>query len=174
MADEKAKPVEEVKWWIDRGPVKEREKQTQLGRGIIDKWVYELLKDYSQEQAVKNVVDINTRILKDHSMAPGKWGYFSLGVGTYPAKRLDKIKSMLQLPPNAQGLLIDAGYSLRVLVTGEPAGERLLDINFTEVPSLDYWVGGELVEEKLFANLDDALKKLRGTLSRYVSLPETS
>lgn len=169
MADEKEKPVEEAKWWIDRGPVKEREKHTQLGRGIIEKWVYELLKDYHQEQAVRNVVDINPRILKEHPMVPGKWDYFSLGVGTYPAKRLDKIKSMLQLPPNARGLLIDAGYSLRVLVTGEPVGERLLDINFTEAPSLDYWVGGELVEEKLFGNLDDALKKIRGTLSRYLN-----
>src|ERR1043165_7730776 len=74
MADEKTTaPVEEVKWWIDRGPVKEREKQTGLDRGIIEKWTYELLKDYRQEQAVKNVVDINPRTLKDLSQAPLGW-----------------------------------------------------------------------------------------------------
>ena len=173
MAEEKDRPVEELKWWIDRGPVKEREKHTGLGAGIIEKWVYGLLKDYHQEQAVRNVVDINTRLLRDVSLKPGEWVYHSLGVGTYPVKRLNKIKGSLQLPPSARGLLIDAGYSLRVLITGEPAGERLLDINFTDAPSLDYWLGGELIEERLFSNVDEALKRLRGALSRYLNPPHT-
>lgn len=173
MAEEKAKPVEEAKWWIDRGPVKEREKQTGLGSGIIEKWVYELLKDYHQEQAVRNVVDINTRLLRDFPLKPDEWVYHSLGVGTYPVKQLNRIKSSLQLPPNARGLLIDAGYSVRVLITGEPVGERLLDINFTEAPSLDYWSGAELIEERLFSNVDEALKRLRGALSRYLNPPHT-
>jgi hypothetical protein len=168
MAEEKKPPAEEVKWWIDRGPVKEREKETQLGRGIIEKWVYELLKDYNQEKAVRNVADINTRILKERDLAPGQWTYDSLGIGTYPAKRLNKIKGMLRLPPGARGLLIDAGYSVRAMITGEPVGEKLLDINFTEAPSLDYWVGGELVEERLFNNLDEALRRLRGLIFRYL------
>lgn len=173
MAEEKAKPVEEVKWWIDRGPVKEREKQTGLGRGIIEKWVYELLKDYHQEQAVRNVVDINTRLLREVSLTPGEWVYHSLGVGNYPVKRLNRIKSSLPLLRNARGLMIDAGYSLRVLITGEPVGERLVDINFTEAPSLDYWSGGELIEERLFPNVDEALKRIRAALYRYLNPPET-
>lgn len=171
MADEKTTPVEEVKWWIDRGPVKEREKQTQLGRGIIEKWVCEMLKDYSQDQAVRNVVDINQRILNELSVSPGDWGYLSLGVGSYPASGLAKIKSSLQLPSYARALTIDAGYSVRVLITGEPIGERFVDINFTEAPSLDYWVGGELVEERLFSSVDDTLKKLRGSLASYIHPP---
>ena len=171
MPDEKKPPVEEVKWWIDRGPVKEREKQTQLGRGIIEKWVYEMLKDYSQERAVRNVVDINQRFLKEFPEAPGEWRHLSLAVGSYPEKGLEKIKSSLQLPPNAHALIIDAGYSVRVMITGDPIGERLVDINFTEAPSLDYWVGNELVEERLFSTVDDALKKIRGLLANYLNPP---
>ena len=171
MADEKTPPVEEVKWWIDRGPVKEREKETQLGRGIIEKWAYEMLKDYKQEQAVRNIVDINPRILKELSVPVGEWGYFSLGVGSYPANGLAKIKSSLPLPANGRGLIIDAGYSVRVLITGEPIGERLVDINFTEVPSLDYWMENELVEERLFFSVDDALKKIRSYLPDYINPP---
>ncbi len=171
MADEKTAPVEEAKWWIDRGPVKEREKETQLGRGIIEKWVYGMLKDYSQDQAVRNVVDINQRILKELSVSPGEWGYLSLGVGSYPANGLAKIKSSLQLPSHARALAIDAGYSVRVMITGEPIGERFVDINFTEAPSLDYWVGGELVEERLFSNIDETLKKLRASLDGYLNPP---
>ena len=164
MADEKTPPVEEVKWWIDRGPVKEREKSEALGRGIIEKWTYELLKDYKQEQAVRNVVDINPRILKDLAQAPLGWSYVSLGVGTYPDDKLDKIKKAFQLPADARALLIDAGYSVRLLITGEPVGEKLIDVNFTEGPSLDYWVNNELIEERLFPNLDVALKAMRSSL----------
>lgn len=172
MADEKTPPVEEVKWWIDRGPVKEREKEAQIGRGIIEKWVYRILKDYRQDQAVRNVVDINQRILKELSVPPGEWGHLSLGVGTYPANGLAKIKGSLQLPSHARALTIDAGYSVRVLITGEPIGERFVDINFTEAPSLDYWVGGELVEERLFSTVDDALKKIRPLLPDYLNPPK--
>jgi len=60
------------------------------------------------------------------------------------------------------------------LITGHPVGERLMDINFTEVPSLDYWVNGELVEERLFANFDEVLRKLRPGLDRYLSQPVLS
>lgn len=174
MADEKTPPVEEVKWWIDRGPVKEREKESLLGRGIIEKWAYEMLKDYRQEQAVRNVVDINPRIMKDLSLPLGEWSYVSLGVGSYPENGLAKIKSGLSLPVNSRGLLIDAGYSVRVLVTGESVGERVVDINFTEAPSLDYWVANELIEERLFSSLDDALKKLRGALAHYLNPPDST
>jgi hypothetical protein len=173
MADEKTNPpAEEVKWWIERGPVKEREKSEALGRGIIEKWTYELLKDYKQEQAVRNVVDINPRTLKDLSQAPLGWNYVSLGVGNYPAARLDKIKKALPLPSDARALIIDAGYSVRILITGEPVGEKLLDINFTEGPSVDYWVNNELIEERLFPNVDVTLKALRPALTNYFFRPK--
>ena len=110
MADEKTAPFEETKWWIDRGPVK-GEKPAAPIKGIIEKWAYELLKGYNQDQAAKNLVDINPRILK-LSVAPGEWGYFSLEVGSYPVERLAKIKNGLSLPPGARGLIVDAGYSV--------------------------------------------------------------
>ena len=57
MADEKNETLEESKWWIDRGPVKEREKPLAPVPGIIEKWAYELLRGYNQDQATKNLVD---------------------------------------------------------------------------------------------------------------------
>jgi hypothetical protein len=171
MADEKVAPTEEAKWWIDRGPVKEREKKNQLGRGVIEQWTYELLKDYRQEQAVRNVVDINPRFLKELSSAPLGWRYFSLEVGSYSTEKLASIKNSLRLPPDARALAIDAGYSLRVLMTGEPVGERVMDINFTEAPSLDTWIGGELIEERLFHNFQDALKRLGPLIHRFFNPP---
>ena len=169
MADEKKETVEEAKWWIERGPVKEREKKPPFGRGIIDQWVTELLKDYSQDQAVRNVVDMNQKLLQEVSTPAGEWTYLSLGIGTFPPKTLERIKGVLSLPSFAHGWIIDAGYSVRVLISGEPVGEKCVDINFTEAPSLDYWVRNELIEERLFNSVDDALKKLRGSVPRYLA-----
>ena len=175
MADEKTNPAaEEVKWWIERGPVRERKKKAEPNRGIIDRWAYELLKDYNQDQALKHVAGINERMLKNISVGPSEWDYLSLNVGNFPHGRLNRIKEALRLPQYARGLIIDAGYSVRALITGDPVGERLMDINFTAVPSLDYWVNGELVEERLFSNFDEVLRKLRPVLTRYLSQPALS
>ena len=174
MADEKAQAFEETKWWIDRGPVKEREKPPEAAKGIIEKWAYELLRNYNQDQAAKNLVDINPKILKELAVAPGEWGYFSLAVGVYPPEKLARIKSGLPLPAGARGIVIDAGYSVRVVMTSEPIGERYLDINFTEAPSLDYWVNGQLVEERVFSNAGEALNKIRPQLPRFLNPPKFS
>jgi hypothetical protein len=65
-------------------------------------------------------------------------------------------------------MIIDAGYSIRLVITGEPIGERYVDINFTDAPSLDYWVNGQLVEERVFSNLGEALKRIRSALPGYL------
>jgi hypothetical protein len=108
-------------------------------------------------------------MLKELSVAPGEWGYFSLEVGAYPTEKLTKIKNGLPLPRGARGLIIDAGYSVRIVITAEPPGERFVDINFTDAPALDYWVNGELVEERVFSNVGEALKRIRPDLPRYLN-----
>lgn len=168
MADEKTQAFEETKWWIDRGPVKEREKPAEPVKGIIEKWAYELLKNYNQDQAAKNLVDINSKILNGISLGPGEWGYYSLDVGKYPADKLARIKNSLPLPTGARGIVIDAGYSVRIIITSEPVGKRYVDINFTDSPSLDYWVNGQLIEERVYANVGEALKRIRPTLAEFL------
>jgi hypothetical protein len=59
-------------------------------------------------------------------------------------------------------------------MTSEPIGERYLDINFTEAPSLDYWVNGQLVEERVFSNAGEALNKIRPQLPRFLNPPKFS
>jgi hypothetical protein len=58
-----------------------------------------------------------------------------------------------------------------VIITGEPIGERYVDINFTESPSLDYWVNRQLVQERVYSNVGEALKRIRGDLPRYFTAP---
>jgi hypothetical protein len=171
MADEKDAQFEETKWWIDRGPVKEREKVAAPVNGIVEQWAIELLKGYNQDLAAKNLVDINSKILGALSVAAGEWAYYSLDVGTYPPDKLTRIKGSLPLPAGARAIVIDAGYSLRVVITGEPVGERYLDINFTDAPSLDYWVKGQLVHERLFSNIGEALRRIKPALPDYLKPP---
>jgi len=174
MAEEKTTAFEETKWWVDRGPVKEREKSAEPVKGIIEKWAYELLKNYNQDQAAKNLVDINAKLLGGLSVGSGEWGYYSLEVGNYPPDKLAKIKNGLPLPAGARGIIIDAGYSVRAILSGEPVGERYVDINFTDAPSLDYWVRGQLIEERVYSNVGEALKRIRPELPRYLVSPKES
>lgn len=169
MAD--AKPFEETKWWIDRRAVKEREKSAEPVKGIIEKWAFELLKNYNQDEAAKNLVDINQKIFHGLTIGPGEWGYYSLDVGTYPAERLNRIKNSLPLPPGGRGIVIDAGFSVRVIITGDPVGERYVDINFVDAPSLDYWVHGQLIEERVYSNTGEALKRIRPDLPGFINPP---
>jgi hypothetical protein len=96
-----------------------------------------------------------------------------LEVGKYPSDKLAKIKNSLPLPAGTRGIVIDAGYSIRAIITAEPTGERYLDINFTDAPSLDYWVNGQLVEERVYSNIGEALKRIRPELPRYLLCRES-
>ena len=174
MADEKAPAFEETKWWIDRRAVKERDKAAAPVKGIIEKWAVDLLENYNQDEAAKNLVDINMKIFRELKVEPGQWGYYSLDIGKYPPDKLEKIKAALLLPPGARGIVIDAGFSVRVMITGEPVGERYVDINFVDAPSLDYWVKSQLIEERVFSNIGEALKRIRLDLPSYVIPSEDS
>ncbi len=175
MADEKAPAFEETKWWIDRRAIKERDKSAAPPvRGIIEKWAVDLLANYNQDEAAKNLVDINLKFFKELQVEPGQWGYYSLDIGKYPPDRLERIKAALPLPPGARGIVIDAGFSVRVMITGEPVGERYVDINFLDTPSLDFWVKGQLIEERVFGNIGEALKRIRPELPSYVIPTEDS
>ena len=175
MADEKPPAFEETKWWIDRRAVKERDKSAAPPvRGIIEKWAVDLLENYDQDEAAKNLVDINLKIFKELKVEPCQWGYYSLDIGKYPPDKLEKIKAALPLPPGARGIVIDAGYSVRVMITGEPVGERYVDINFVDAPSLDYWVKAQLIEERVFGNVSEALKRIRPDLLSYLTPSEDS
>ena len=160
--------VQEVKWWIDTGTKQQSETDERVPKGVIERWAFELLKDYRQERALQNIVDINGQALRELGANEERWVYLSLGVGEFPQKRLNYIKDSLRMPRYARALAIDAGYSIRVLVTGNPPGEKVLDINFTEAPSLDYWISGELVEEQMFRSIEEALKRLRNSIHRYL------
>ena len=80
MADEKNETLEESKWWIDRGPVKEREKPLAPVPGIIEKWDYELLtsKAKSDEVAFFSPTGNPKEVYSGRPVPSGRWCHVAI------------------------------------------------------------------------------------------------
>src|SRR5439155_387770 len=76
----------------------------------------------------------------------------------FPEGRIEKAKAALRLPPGCRGVLIDSGTSLRAILTGQPVGDRLVEVRLGAEPSFDAWVNGEWVREALFRDFEDGLR----------------
>ena len=87
----------------------------------------------------------------------------------YPERELERIKRLVVLPPYARGVIVDCGRSVRLLITGTPVGERLLELALGEAPSFDCWVHQEWVREAVFDDADKALRALRNFIAEYLS-----
>ena len=86
-----------------------------------------------------------------------------------PTPRIERAKAALPLPPGGRGVLVDSGTSLRAIVTGQPTGERLVEVRLGEDSSFDAWVHGEWVREVLFRNFDDALRRAPALVREYLT-----
>jgi len=123
---------------------------------------------YDQEQACEHLTDLNLKLLAQANPAPGEWAYLPLVAERSPAKEIEKVKRALLLPPNACGVLVDSGLSLRAIITGTPLHDRVLEFNFIEEASFDCWIRGEWVYEAVFRNKHELLQRAADLLRRYM------
>jgi hypothetical protein len=86
----------------------------------------------------------------------------------FSQKTLERIKDTVALPPGGRALAVDSGVSLRVILTGQPSGERLVELRFGEESSFDAWVDGEWVDEALFGRLQEALKAAPAFVAKHL------
>ncbi len=172
MADEKPQAFEETKWWIDRGRrSRSAKKSADAGQEASSRnGPTSCCENYNQDRSGEK-----SRRYQHQNFQGARRVDLASGDIT-PSKSAStrrtswrRSKAALPLPPGARGIVIDAGYSVRVMITGEPVGERYVDINFADAPSLDYWVKGQLVEERVFSNVGEALKRIRAELPRYLT-----
>jgi hypothetical protein len=99
----------------------------------------------------------------------GDWSYVKLGDATFPARELERIKREVALPAYARGVIVDCGRSVRLLVTGSPIGERVLELTLGEAPSFDCWVHDEWVREQVFKNANVALRAFKRLMHEFLS-----
>jgi hypothetical protein len=155
-------------WWVENLKTREKVKLHE-GQAFVGANFFRSVEGYDQEVATKNLTDLNLKLLAEANPAPGEWGYVSLVEQKSPPAEIDKVKRALPLPPDARAVLVDSGLSLRVIITGTPVGERLLEFNFIEEASFDCWIQGEWIREAVFRGKRELLRQAATLLKRYMA-----
>ncbi|MGH7822558.1 MAG: hypothetical protein ACREQ9_22585 [Candidatus Binatia bacterium] len=167
MASEKG-GQDSIKWWVDHTKSgRERSKDEPPPPAAAR--FYVTARGYDQERARAGLVDLNTKFLHEANPPANGFGYLNLIDEPSPPHILDKVKRSVRLPEGARAVIVDAGKMLRVIVTGNPVGERILEFNFNRSePSFDVWVRGEWKEEIVFRDLAELYRSIPKLVERYM------
>lgn len=160
-------PAVKDRWWVDTGD--KRREQVKPAPVPVGARFYRAAAGFDQDTARARLTDLNLKLLREADPPEGGWGYVQLAETRYAERERARITAQVELPPYARGLVVDCGRSLRLLVTGTPIGQRILDLTLGGNPSFDHWVDGELVRERVFRDLRGALGALRRSIPRCLS-----
>ena len=163
------RPTVENRWWVDQGkdakgdPIP-RPPATFGGR------FFHTGTGFDQDRARLRLTDLNLKWFEEANPPVGGWAMVHVLPREHfsPAK-LERVKAALRVPPAGRGVLIDSGPSLRAIMTGEPLGERLIEIRLGGDFSFDAWVRGEWAREAFFRGFDDALRRLPPLVRTYLT-----
>ena len=162
-------PTVENRWWAEVGAPKEPVKPSPSPRPLPGARFFKIAEGYDQDEARDHLTNSNFRLLQESCPSPGTWGYVSLLPHRFPARELSRVKRLVPLPPYAAAVVVDSGRSIRLLATGNPIGERILELTLLKPPSFDCWVEHEWVREELYTSLDQALRRFRQHIRDYLS-----
>jgi len=160
-----------TRWWVDEGKPRERMVPPAAVEATVVSSFFRAATGYNQEVARASLTDINLRLLEEGNPPSDGWSYLPMTEDRFPQKTLVKIKGAVPLPPGARALAVDSGVSLRVILTGQPSGERLIELRFGEESSFDAWVDGEWVGEALIGQLQEALRAAPAFVAKYLGSP---
>jgi len=160
------------RWWVDFGgkdnavapPVAAPAAAAPVGAKF-----YRAAHGFEQEAARSRLTDLNLKLLVEANPDLGQWGYVQLVERPFASKEAERIRETVELPPYARGAFVDSGRTVRLLVTGTPIGERILELALTREPSFDCWIQGEWVREELFKDRKRALRAFKDYIVRYLS-----
>jgi hypothetical protein len=155
------------RWWVDS----ERKQgvKTEKPTGPVGSRFFNIGKEYNQDRAQDNLTDLNLKLLREADPDAGAWSYLRLAPGRCSEHRVGWLKKQVALPAYARGVVVDSDGLLRVLVTGTPLGDRVLEMTLGEMPSFDCWIEGEWVDENVFRNEEEGIAALRKLVRHYLS-----
>ena len=160
-------PTVANRWWVDLGGA--ANVKVRRSSGLAGSQFFQVAHDFEQERARDRLSDNNMKLLHAAEPPAGGWGYVRLAETSYPERELERIKRSVMLPGYARGLIVDCGRTVRLLITGTPTGERLLELALGAAPSFDCWVHHEWVREAVFDDADKAMRALRNFITEYLS-----
>jgi hypothetical protein len=173
MSDEPGdSPATAVKdrWWVEtKEKRRERKAATPSPPSPVGSKFYRSGVGFDQDTARSRLTDLNLKLLMQANPPVGEWGYVQLAETTFSERERERIKEQIGMPAFARGVLVDCGRSVRVLVTGTPIGQRILDLTLGDTPSFDCWIDGEWVRERLFRDQRGAIGALRRYVREYLS-----
>lgn len=155
------------KWWVDTTRAEHIRGRRPAGPAGMR--FYQVAEGFEQEKARERLTDNNLKVLLEASPNLGEWKIVHFTTKHFPRRELDRVKNMVPLPPYARGVIVDCGRNLRLLVTGERIGERLLELTLGETPAFDAWIGEEWVAEGEFRGANRALREFRRLIRDYLS-----
>lgn len=162
-------PAVKDRWWVDTGDKKRERSVPATPRPPVGSRLYRSGAGFDQDVARTRLTDNNLRLLREANPAPGEWAYVLLAEKPHREQNRQRIVEQVTLPPYAHGLVVDCGRTLRLLVSGQPLGARLLDLTLSEPPSFDAWIGNEWVRERVFRDQRSALGGLRRYIAEFLS-----
>ena len=162
------------RWWVDHGKPRERAVPPAGSDATLVSSFFREAAGYNQDVARNSLTDLNLRLLEEGNPPPDGWAYLRMTEEQFSQKTLEQIKGTVALPPGGRALAVDSGVSLRVILTGQPTGERLVELRFGEESSFDAWVDGEWVGEALFGGLQEALKAAPAFVAKHLGCPARS
>ncbi len=161
-------PAVKDRWWVDAGD-KKRERAATPPVSTVGRRFYRSGDGFDQDKARTRLSDNNRRLLEEANPADGEWAYMLLVDKPHNQQNRDRILAQVPLPSYARGVLVDCGRTLRMLVTGTPIGERILDLTLVDSPSFDCWIEGDWVRERVFRDQRSALGAMRRFIPEILS-----
>lgn len=163
------RPTLENRWWVDQGkdsqgkPI-ERPPPSFGGR------FFRTGEGFEQDRARLRLTDSNLKWLEEASPPADGWALVRvLAQERVPEQRIERVKAAFRLSRGCRGVVVDSGIALRLIITGDPVGERLVEVRLGEESSFDAWVQGEWVREALFGNFEEALRRAPGLTREYLT-----
>ena len=160
------RPSLENRWWVD---------QTKDGEPLVrppalfGNTFFRTGIGFEQDRAQRRLTDLNLKWFDEARPEPGGWAVLHLlEKQRFALQRLEKVRNALPVPPKGRGILVDSGDSVRAIITGDPIGERLVEVRLGDESSFDAWVFGEWVREALFRNFDEGLRRAPSLVREYL------
>lgn len=160
------------RWWVDfgdKGAAAKAPAPVVPTPSPVGQRFYRAAVGFDQEVARARLTDLNLKLLVQANPDEGCWGYVLLGERPLAEREAEQIRQAVDLPPYARGAFIDSGRAVRLLVTGTPIGERILELALNREPSFDCWIQQDWVKEELFKDRKRALRAFREYIERYLS-----
>jgi hypothetical protein len=167
-SDERRDQSGDTNWWVEKLKARERAKPEEQ-QALVGASFFRSVEGYDQEQATKNLTDLNLKLLTQANPAPGAWAYLPLIGERSAPQEIERIKRALPLPADTRGVLVDSGHAVRAVITGTPVGERLLEFNFMDEASFDCWIKGEWVCEQVYRGKRELIRRAADLLRRYMA-----